>query len=65
MRERRPRCRCTARSGAPKTSYRSREHAYLAAVERGWQPDPYPCPTGTGWHLKRPYDPPRPDRTTP
>lgn len=54
IRERRPRCGCTGSAGAPKTSYASREDAHLAALRRGWVPFPYPCPSGTGWHLTHP-----------
>lgn len=44
-------CRCTGRSGAPKTLFRSRRRAVTIALRRGWNPATYHCPNSNGWHL--------------
>lgn len=44
-------CRCTGRSGRPKLLYARRRRAVTIALQRGWLPTTYRCPTGRGWHL--------------
>lgn len=44
-------CSCTGKSGQHKARFLSRQGAVDEALRRGWAPQTYACPTGSGYHL--------------